>query len=78
MSHSSAVTALQIADESFLVASTIERCPKTMMIRELIMNALEAASLAPLGRRLVEISAVEIDGGTKLAIWNTGPGMDGG
>jgi hypothetical protein len=25
--------------EDFLVASLIERCPKTMMIRELIMNA---------------------------------------
>lgn len=78
MTHSSAVTALQIADESFLVASTIERCPKTMMIRELIMNALEAASLAPLGRRLVEISALEIGCVKKLAIWNTGPGMNGG
>ena len=41
------------------------------------MNALEAASLAPLGRRIVEISAVEIDDVTKLAIWNTGPAMDG-
>jgi hypothetical protein len=56
MGHSSAVTALRIADEDFLVASTIERCPKTMMIRELFMNAIEAARLAPLGRRIVEIS----------------------
>src|SRR5690606_21756635 len=39
-----AVAALQVADEDFLVASLIERCPKTMMIRELMMNALEARS----------------------------------
>jgi len=76
MSHSSAVTALRVADEAFLVASMIERCPKTMMIRELVMNALEAAKQAPLDRRFVEISPVQIDGVAKLAIWNTGPGMD--
>ena len=72
-----AVTALHIADEDFLVASLIERCPKAMMIRELMMNALEAARHAPEGRRLVEISAMPLDGIDKLAIWNTGPGMDG-
>jgi hypothetical protein len=70
------VTALEVADEDFLVASLIERCPKTMMIRELMMNAQEAARLAPEGRRLVEISAIEMDGADKLTIWNTGPGMD--
>jgi hypothetical protein len=73
-----AVTALEVADEEFLVASLIERCPKTAMIRELIMNALEAARHAPEGRRLVEISAQQIDGIAKLTIWNTGPGMDAG
>ena len=72
-----AVTALQVVDEDFLVTSLIERCPKAMMVRELMMNALEAARLAPEGRRLVEISAVQIDGFDKLTIWNTGPGMDG-
>jgi hypothetical protein len=71
-----AVTALEVADEDFLVASLIERCPRIMMIRELMMNALEAARLAPEGRRLVEISPIKIDGADKLAIWNTGPGMD--
>lgn len=71
-----AVAALQVADEDFLVASLIERCPKTMMIRELMMNALEAARLAPAGQGLVEFSAQEIDGASKLTIWNTGPGMD--
>jgi hypothetical protein len=45
-----AVTALHVDDEDFVVASLIERCPKTMMIRELIMNAIEAARLAPEGK----------------------------
>ena len=71
----SAVTALEVADEAFLIASLIERCPKSMMIRELMMNALEAAQHAPEGRRLVEISSIPMDGADKLVIWNTGPGM---
>src|SRR4029077_11346670 len=57
-------------------ASMIERCPKTMMLRELMMNALEAARLAPEGHRLVDISAASFDGFPKLVIWNTGPGMN--
>ncbi len=73
----STVTALEVSDEAFLVASLIERCPKSMMIRELMMNALEAAKHAPDGRRVVEISAMTMDGVDKLAIWNTGRGMDG-
>jgi hypothetical protein len=32
-----AVTALHVDDEDFVVASLIERCPKVMMIRELMM-----------------------------------------
>jgi len=71
-----AVTALEVSDEPFLVSSLIERCPKTMMLRELVKNALEAASLAPEGRRQVEISCLNIHDVDKLAIWNTGPGMD--
>jgi hypothetical protein len=71
-----AVVALEVADEEFLVASLIERCPKTMMIRELMMNALEAASLASEGKRFVEFAVQEIDGTAKLMIWNTGPGMN--
>src|SRR5262245_35842787 len=74
---SKAVAALEIADEEFLVASLIERCPKTMMIRELTMNALEAARLAPKGERFVAFGVTEIDRKPKLTIWNTGPGMDG-
>lgn len=71
-----AVTALEVTDEAFLVASLIERCPKTMMIRELLMNALEAAKLAPQDQREVEFSALQVDGASKLCIWNTGTGMD--
>lgn len=74
--NSGAVTPIQIDDAEFLVATTIERCPKTMMIRELMMNAIEAASLASEGARRVEIRAKEFNGVSKLAIWNTGPGMD--
>lgn len=73
---SQAVAALHVADEDFLVASIIERCPKIMMIRELAMNALEAARHAPEQNRLVEFSAQDFQGTQKLTIWNTGPGMD--
>lgn len=69
------VAALRIADEPFLVATTIERCPKTMMIRELFMNAVEAAIRAPIGSQAIEIRALDIGGTQKLSIWNTGPGM---
>jgi hypothetical protein len=70
------VTALRVTDEDFLVASLIERCPKTMMVRELMMNAIEAARLAPEGRGLIEISAQLVADVPKLTIWNTGPGMN--
>ncbi len=69
------VAPLHVADEAFLVASTIERCPKTMMIRELFKNAEEAAIQAPLGDRRIEIRLKEIQGISKLCLWNTGPGM---
>ncbi len=70
------VTQLRVGDESFLVASMIERCPRIMMLRELVKNALEAAATAPEGQRLVRLSAVPISGVSKLAIWNSGRGMD--
>ncbi len=41
------------------------------------MNALEAAAFAPENRRRVEFRLAELKGVPKLAIWNTGPGMDG-
>jgi hypothetical protein len=71
------VTPLQINDKDFLIASTIERCPKIMMLRELTMNALEAAAMAPKDARRVEFRVARIGNAEKLSIWNTGPGMDG-
>ena len=72
------ITPIQIDDTDFLVATTIERCPRTMMIRELAKNALEAASLAEAGQRQVIFRTVEFGETQKLAIWNTGPGMNAG
>lgn len=70
------ITKLRVGDEDFLVASMIERCPKSMMLRELVKNALEAAGLAPPGQRTVEITGVLVDGVRKLRLWNTGTGLD--
>ncbi len=75
MNNSLTVSALRVADEDFLVTSMIERCPKTMMIRELFMNAVEAAINAPAGDQIIELMPKWIGGVEKLAIWNTGPGM---
>jgi hypothetical protein len=74
MSAHAPVSALRVANEAFLVSSTIERCPKTMMIRELVVNAIEAAGQADSHKR-VDIMAVMIDGAPKLCIRNTGRGM---
>jgi hypothetical protein len=71
------ITPLQINDKEFLIASTIERCPKVMMLRELMMNALEAAILAPKDQRRIELRTFNLQETPKLVIWNTGPGMDG-
>ena len=79
MSHIKQVTPIKIADIDFTVSRQIEQCPKTMMLRELAMNAIEAAAKAPAGRRIVEIKGKSIPecGDTrKLTIWNTGPGMN--
>lgn len=74
---STTVTKLRVKDEDFLVASMIERCPKSMMIRELLQNALEAAGSAPEGERRVEFSTVPVEGTPKLAVWNSGTGLTG-
>jgi hypothetical protein len=74
MAEVSSVAALRVADEAFLVASTIERCPKTMMLRELVVNAIEAARNA-VGERLVELTTRHVGGVPKLCIFNTGPGL---
>ncbi|MEP9369629.1 ATP-binding protein [Xanthobacter sp. VNH20] len=70
------VTKIRVHNEDFFVASTIERCPKSMMLRELVKNALEAAASAPYGSRRVEITACQVAGVRKLRIWNTGLGMN--
>lgn len=70
------ISPIQIDDKDFLIASTIERCPKIMMIRELAQNAFEAAAQAAVDRR-VEFRVEQQGGVPKLVIWNTGPGMDG-
>src|SRR5690349_8712040 len=71
----SKVTGLGVDDEAFLVSSLIDRCPKVMMLRELVQNAIEAARQSP-GLKQVRIGTVEVEGVRKLRIWNTGPGMD--
>jgi len=38
------VMTLRVANEASSVSNTIDRCAKTMMIRELVANAMEAAS----------------------------------
>ena len=72
----SSITPIQIDDTDFLVATTIERCPRMMMIRELTKNALEAASLGAEGQRQVIFRTINFGDVPKLAIWNAGPGMD--
>lgn len=78
MSHSKKITPITIRDINFTVSRQIEQCPKTMMLRELVMNAVEAAAKAPSGQRIVRIkskSVAECGTARKLVIWNTGPGM---
>lgn len=66
--------ALEIADVPFSVTTQIERAPHWTMIRELTMNAIEAASRAE-GEKVVHWTSRVIDGVRKAVIWNTGPGM---
>lgn len=70
------VSKLSVSNEDFLVVSMIERCPKTMMLRELVKNALEAAAKTTAGDKRVEITALKVAGVRKLRIWNTGPGLN--
>ncbi len=75
MSFTTGVAPLRISNEAFLVAATIERCPPTMMLRELVMNALEAAAFASDAPKQVRVTVCEVEGTNKLCIWNTGPGL---
>jgi hypothetical protein len=67
--------ALAIADVPFSVTTQIQRAPHWTMIRELTMNAIEAASNSS-GARIVHWTSRLVDGVPKAVIWNTGPGMD--
>src|SRR5262249_42488472 len=67
--------ALDIANIEFVVTSQIERAPHWTMIRELTMNAIEAATRA-LGDQIVHWTTGKYRGIRKAVIWNTGPGMD--
>src|ERR1700737_2629184 len=67
--------ALRIENIEFAVTSQIGRAPHWTMIRELTMNAIEAASRAT-GEKVVYWTSREIEGVRKAIIWNTGPGMD--
>jgi hypothetical protein len=67
--------ALKIADIPFSVTAQIQRAPHWTMIRELTMNAIEAASQAS-GEKLVHWTSRRVDGVRKAVIWNTGPGMN--
>lgn len=81
VSHIKQITPITIRDIDFTVTRQIEQCPKTMMLRELVMNAIEAAAKGPEGRRIVELkgkTVPECGDARKLAIWNTGPGMSSG
>ncbi len=78
MNHIKQITPITIRDIEFTVSRQIEQCPKTMMLRELVMNAVEAASKAPAVRRIVELkgkTVAECGDARKLAIWNTGTGL---
>jgi hypothetical protein len=70
------ISPLEVQDPGFMVTSTIERCPKVMMPRELVKNAIEAAMKASAGTRIVEVRVVEVQGCQKLCFWNAGPGLD--
>jgi hypothetical protein len=69
--------ALKIENIEFAVTSQIGRAPHWTMIRELTMNAIEAASRAS-GEKAVIWTTGQYQGHRKAVIWNTGPGMDAG
>jgi hypothetical protein len=66
--------ALVFSNIPFAVTSQIDRAPHWTMIRELTMNAIEAASQAA-GEKIVYWTSAPYNGVRKAVIWNTGPGM---
>jgi hypothetical protein len=67
--------ALSIANIPFSVTSQINRAPHWTMIRELTMNAIEAAAKAQ-GEKIVHWTTTSYRGFRKAVIWNTGPGLN--
>ena len=67
------MTKLQVGNTDFLINSLIDRCPNTMMLRELVTNAIEASKKAK--NKSILIRVIKWGGADKLSIWNTGPGM---
>jgi len=67
--------ALVFSNIPFAVTSLIDRAPHWTMIRELSMNAIEAAAHAS-GEKIVHWTTGTYRGARKAVIWNTGPGMD--
>src|SRR3546814_4214727 len=79
MKTADAFERIGIADLEFHVRKNIEQCPRGLMLRELIRNAEEAAWLPEeesTGRR-IEVRVYRVDEVNKLAVFNTGRGMDG-
>jgi hypothetical protein len=66
---------LKIENIEFSVTSQIGRAPHWTMIRELTMNAIEAAAKAE-GEKIVHWTTGLYKNVRKAVIWNTGPGMD--
>ena len=66
---------LNIANIPFSVTSQIKRAPQWTMIRELTMNAIEAAARA-VGEKTIHWTSGTYKNVRKAVIWNTGPGMD--
>jgi hypothetical protein len=69
--------ALVFSNIPFAVTSLIDRAPHWTMIRELSMNAIEAAAEAS-GEKIVHWTTGNYKGVRKAVIWNTGPGMSPG
>lgn len=69
---------LVVADHNLAVASTVGSAPRGLMLRELIMNGMEAGPARGETVRQISIVQRKIKGhrGDKLAVINTGQGMD--
>jgi sensor histidine kinase regulating citrate/malate metabolism len=67
--------ALVFSNIPFSVTALIDRAPHWTMIRELSMNAIEAAAQAS-GEKIVHWTTGNYKGVRKAVIWNTGPGMN--